>query len=59
MKTEYKIIDPTGKEMTVPAGKMLVRGFDYHADGKIDAPMDANHAAFLLHDAGIITLLHD
>lgn len=53
----YKIIDPTGKKMTISAGKMLVRGFNYHADGVIDAPIDADHAAQLLHNAGIIVLL--
>ena len=56
-KHEFRIIDPTSKEMTITAGKMLVRGFDYHADGKIAAPRNADHAAALLHDAGIITVL--
>ena len=59
MKTEYKLFDPTGKLMTVSAGKMLVRGFDYHANGVIAAPMNAEHAAQLLHDAGVITLIKE
>ena len=56
-KYEFRIIDSTGKGMTVSAEKMLVRGFDYHADGKIAAPRNADHAAALLQDAGIITVL--
>lgn len=50
----YNIIDPTGKEMTISADKMLVRGQDYHADGIIDEPQSADHAAHLLREAGII-----